>query len=98
MSDKETINWPGLHSKIITPGYALLHLAADSNLSASVIDCYVSHGAVGRSLTWIKKRRWLPSTARPNNAKGPTPNIDRYVLPPRFDVEVNEALVVVCVE
>jgi hypothetical protein len=92
-SDKETINWPGLRGKTITldvnqvidvrdfigtPGYALLLLAANTNLSASVIDCYLhQRGGVNRSMTWIRKRRWLFQQPGTNNAKGPTPNADR---------------------
>ena len=52
-----------------TPGYALLLVAANTNLSGGEIDRYLKDIAgVGRSRNWIQKRRWLfqpPGTAIP---------------------------------
>jgi hypothetical protein len=54
-----------------TPGYALLLVAANTNLSGGEIDRYLKHIAgVGRSRNWIQKRRWLfqpPGTSNPTS-------------------------------
>lgn len=60
-----------------TPGYALLVLAANSkapnHLSAPDILRYLNSMDVGRSLTYLKKRRWLfqpPGTTNSANRDG----------------------------
>jgi hypothetical protein len=54
-----------------TPGYALLLVAANTNLSGSEIDRYLKRIAgIGRSRNWIQKRRWLfqpPGTSNPTS-------------------------------
>jgi hypothetical protein len=54
-----------------TPGYALLLVAANTNLSGGEIDRYLKDIAgVGRSRNWIQKRRWLfqpPGTSNPTS-------------------------------
>jgi hypothetical protein len=54
-----------------TPGYALLLVAANTNLSGSEIDRYLRDIAgIGRSRNWIQKRRWLfqpPGTSNPTS-------------------------------
>jgi hypothetical protein len=54
-----------------TPGYALLFIAANTNLSGGEIDRYLKDIAgVGRSRNWIQKRRWLfqkPGTSNPTS-------------------------------
>lgn len=54
-----------------TPGYALLLVAANTNLSGGDIDRYFRDIAgVGRSRNWIQKRRWLfqpPGTSNPTS-------------------------------
>lgn len=54
------------------PGYALLVLAANSNppnrLSAPDIESYLESVGVGRSLTYLKKRRWLFQPPDTNNS------------------------------
>src|ERR1035437_1291700 len=53
------------------PGYALLVLAANSNppnqLSAPDIETYLESMGVGRSLTYLKKRRWMFQPLGTNN-------------------------------
>jgi hypothetical protein len=53
-----------------TPGYALLIVAANTNLSGGEIDRYLKRIAIGRSRNWIQKRRWLfqpPGTSNPTS-------------------------------
>jgi hypothetical protein len=53
-----------------TPGYALLIVAANANLSGGEIDRYLKRIAIGRSRNWIQKRRWLfqpPGTSNPTS-------------------------------
>ena len=53
-----------------TPGYALLLVAANTNLSGGEIDRYLKRIAIGRSRNWIQKRRWLfqqPGTSNPTS-------------------------------
>jgi hypothetical protein len=54
-----------------TPGYALLLVAANTNLSGGDIDRYLTDIAgIGRSRNWIQKRRWLfqpPGTSNPTS-------------------------------
>jgi len=54
-----------------TPGYALLVVAANTNLSGGDIDRYLKDIAgIGRSRNWIQKRRWLfqqPGTSNPTS-------------------------------
>jgi len=54
-----------------TPGYALLIVAANTNLSGGEIDRYLKYIAgVERSRNWIQKRRWLfqpPGTSNPTS-------------------------------
>jgi hypothetical protein len=83
MSDKVTMwwtNWGGdkitrevnqvidVRDYLGTPGYALLILAANVNtLSAPEVARYLQHAGVGRSLTYLKKRRWLFQPPDTNN-------------------------------
>jgi hypothetical protein len=53
-----------------TPGYALLLIAANTNLSVSDIDRFLTTEGVERSRNWIQRRRWLfqqPGTANPTS-------------------------------
>jgi hypothetical protein len=82
--DKETMSWWGWRGNKITkdvnqvidvrdfigtPGFALLVLAANANtLSAPEIERYLQSKGVGRSLTYLKKRRWMFQPPGTNNS------------------------------
>jgi hypothetical protein len=59
-----------------TPGYALLVVAANTSLSVSDLVRYLRIGGVGRSRSWVQRRRWLFQQPDVNNAKGPRPDAD----------------------
>ena len=64
-----------------TPGYAMLLVAANTNLSVPKIDQFLAIQAretpgVARSLSWIQKRRWLFQQPGTSNRTGPQPNTD----------------------
>ena len=62
-----------------TPGYALLVVAANTNLSVFDIERYlrdVVGGLDARSKSWIQRRRWLFQQPDADNSKGRTPNGD----------------------
>ncbi len=62
-----------------TPGYALLVVAANTNLSVGDIERYLTEGVGGldaRSKSWIQRRRWLFQQPDTDNSKGRTPNGD----------------------
>src|ERR1017187_8287795 len=54
-----------------TPGYALLLVAANTNLSVGDILRYFGCDGVGRSRSWIQRRRWLFQQPDTNNGTGP---------------------------
>jgi hypothetical protein len=97
MADKVTMTWVDFRGHAVerdvalsidvgkfrgTPGYALLVVAANTNLSVADIQRYLTHivgGQDARSTSWIQRRRWLfqqPGTD--NSAKnGRAPDGDR---------------------
>jgi hypothetical protein len=65
-----------------TPGYLLLVVAANTNLSISDIERFLhlqgrEVDGVERSPSWIQRRRWLFQKPGADNTKGPRPNGDR---------------------
>jgi hypothetical protein len=95
MSDKITMSWTDWRGNKITrevkqtidvgdfvgtPGYALLVLAANANhLSAPEIDRFLQRQEVGRSLTYLKRRRWLFQQPGADNAANRDRNEARAV-------------------
>jgi hypothetical protein len=95
-SDKTTISWTNWRGKeetrtinfVIdvrefrgTPGYSMLVVAANTNLSAPDIEKFLSVEArelplVERTLTWIKRRRWLFQLPGADNHKDPLSDSD----------------------
>jgi hypothetical protein len=95
--DKTTISWTNWRGKeeareinhVIdirnfrgTPGYSMLVVAANTNLSAFDIEMFLRLEArefplVERTPSWIKRRRWLFQQPGTNNYKGATPDQDR---------------------
>jgi len=64
-----------------TPGYPLLVVAANTNLSAGDIEKFLGVEArdlplVKRSLSWIKRRRWLFQQPGTDNRKDPQSDRD----------------------
>ena len=65
-----------------TPGYALLVVAANTNLSKADVLRYLKAledkgmEGVRRSLGWVQRRRWLFQLPDANNWKGPRKNAD----------------------
>lgn len=75
----QTIN---VRDFIGTPGFSLLIVAANTHLSAADIERYLSieerqgMANVGRSLSWIKRRRWLFQEPGTNNWKSGVADLD----------------------
>ncbi|MGB7136644.1 MAG: hypothetical protein WBD46_15235 [Acidobacteriaceae bacterium] len=94
MPDKVTITWTDLRGHQVkrdvallidverfrgTPGYALLVVAANTNLSVGNIERYLTDvvgGLDARSRSWIQRRRWLFQQPDTDNSKGRTPDGD----------------------
>jgi hypothetical protein len=94
MSGKVTIFWTDLRGHKVTrdvvfsidverfrgtPGYALLVVAANTNLSVGDIERYLTDvvgGLDARSRSWIQRRRWLFQQPGTDNSKGRTPDGD----------------------
>jgi len=85
MNDKTTMQFTNLRGERVsrevnqvmavrdfvgTPGYALLVVAANTNLSVADIERFLRLGGVGRSTSWIKRRRWLFQQPNTDNTKG----------------------------
>jgi hypothetical protein len=90
MSDKVTMRWEDWRGHEVTrevnqiidvrdylgtPGYALLLTAANTNLSVSDIRSWLEIKGVGRSRSWIQRRRWLFQQPDAVNSPG-HPNAD----------------------
>jgi hypothetical protein len=94
MPDKVTIAWTDLRGHKVkrdvalsidverfrgTPGYALLVVAANTNLSVGDLARYLTDvvgGLDARSRSWIQRRRWLFQQPGTDNSKGRTPDGD----------------------
>ena len=64
-----------------TPGYSALVVAANTHLSVTDLERFLDFQAketpgVGRSASWIQRRRWLYQQPGTNNAKGRESNED----------------------
>ena len=60
-----------------TPGFALLVLAANTDLSIDVLRRWLALEGVGRSRSWIDRRRWLFRKPGPANRPGAKADADR---------------------
>jgi hypothetical protein len=64
-----------------TPGYSMLVVAANTNLSVADIERYLrlideDWPGVERGTSWIRRRRWLFQQPGTVNARGPQANLD----------------------
>lgn len=59
-----------------TPGYAMLVVAANANLSVADILRFFETEDVGRSRSWIGRRRWMFQPPGTFNPSGTKPNQD----------------------
>jgi len=59
-----------------SPGFALLVVAANPHLSLDVIRRWLASQGVGRSLSWIQRRRWLFRGPEVVESIGPKRNAD----------------------
>jgi hypothetical protein len=60
-----------------TPGYALLVLAANRHLSRFELWLWLKRRGIGRSDSWIARRRWLFKKPTEVYAPGAKPDLDR---------------------
>jgi hypothetical protein len=91
MSEMRWTNWQGnevsrevnetidLRQFEETAGYALLVLAANPHLSRFELWMWLKRHGVGRSESWITRRRWLfKKPSEKNNAPGVKPDADGH--------------------
>jgi hypothetical protein len=91
MADKGTLSWPGNAGRTETrpinwtldirdhrgePGFALLLIATNTHLSVTDLLLFLHSEGVGRSRTWVQRRRWLFQQAETVNSPGHKPNGD----------------------
>jgi hypothetical protein len=91
MSDKETMTWTDGRGKPAsrevnltlavnkfrgTPGHALLIIAANTHLSVSDLWRLLGSEGIGRSRSYIQRRRWLFQDPDTINVQGTKPNLD----------------------
>ncbi len=75
-----------------TAGYALLVLAANRHLSRFALWLWLKHHGVGRSDSWIMRRRWLFQKPTETNASGAKPDADGHGKPALDIMRTNPTL------